>query len=260
MFNGMYRLVSRDLAIDLGTANTLIYVRGMGIVSNDPSVVAVQQASRGGKKVLAVGKEARRRPAPRSQRMRRLRSVAPIRAGICSAKRRTRETVDAAGRSIAIGGLGRRGSEAVGDSSCGSASDRICSGNLRFPSLPDDAEQTSPRPCQAPAAQWNSRRDSGSPASSVTRCHPDVTALGSQAGGMRLQPPYGSAMLAICLDPHSRLRQRRAPRRASRKPLASSASGVSLPTSSSSPTWRGRVFPARLSPDCPDFLDGPGLL
>src|SRR6266852_5897058 len=59
MVNGMYRLFSRDLPIDLGTANTLIYVRGMGIVSNEPSVVAVQQASRGGKKVLAVGKEAK---------------------------------------------------------------------------------------------------------------------------------------------------------------------------------------------------------
>src|SRR5256886_17133371 len=59
MFNGIYKLFSRDLAIDLGTANTLIYVRGMGIVSNEPSVVAVQQDSRGGKKVLAVGKEAK---------------------------------------------------------------------------------------------------------------------------------------------------------------------------------------------------------
>src|SRR6267143_327657 len=59
MFNGMYKLFSRDLAIDLGTANTLIYVRGMGIVSNEPSVVAVQQDSRGGKTVLAVGKEAK---------------------------------------------------------------------------------------------------------------------------------------------------------------------------------------------------------
>ena len=47
MFNGMYKLFSRDLAVDLGTANTLIYVRGMGIVSNEPSVVAVQQDSRG---------------------------------------------------------------------------------------------------------------------------------------------------------------------------------------------------------------------
>ncbi len=59
MFSGLYRLFSRDLAIDLGTANTLIYVRGMGIVSNEPSVVAVQQDSRGGKTVLAVGKEAK---------------------------------------------------------------------------------------------------------------------------------------------------------------------------------------------------------
>jgi rod shape-determining protein MreB len=59
MFNGMYKFFSRDLAVDLGTANTLIYVRGMGIVSNEPSVVAVQQDSRGGKKVLAIGKEAK---------------------------------------------------------------------------------------------------------------------------------------------------------------------------------------------------------
>src|ERR671927_142860 len=59
MFNGIYKLFSRDLAIDLGTANTLIYIRGVGIVSNEPSVVAVQQDARGGKKVLAVGKEAK---------------------------------------------------------------------------------------------------------------------------------------------------------------------------------------------------------
>jgi rod shape-determining protein MreB len=52
-------MLSRDLAIDLGTANTLIYIRGQGIVSNEPSVVAVQQDARGGRKVLAVGKEAK---------------------------------------------------------------------------------------------------------------------------------------------------------------------------------------------------------
>jgi rod shape-determining protein MreB len=52
-------MISRDLAIDLGTANTLIYIRGQGIVSNEPSVVAVQQDARGVKKVLAVGKEAK---------------------------------------------------------------------------------------------------------------------------------------------------------------------------------------------------------
>src|SRR5258708_25667266 len=59
MFNGIYKLFSRDLAIDLGTANTLIYIPGMGIVSNEPTVVAVQQDARGGKKALAVGKQAK---------------------------------------------------------------------------------------------------------------------------------------------------------------------------------------------------------
>src|SRR6187401_3382214 len=59
MFEWLHTLFSRDLAIDLGTANTLIYIRGIGIVSNEPSVVAVQQDARGGKKVLAVGKEAK---------------------------------------------------------------------------------------------------------------------------------------------------------------------------------------------------------
>src|ERR1700716_3572858 len=59
MFDWVHTLFSRDLAIDLGTANTLIYIRGVGIVSNEPSVVAVQQDARGGKKVLAVGKEAK---------------------------------------------------------------------------------------------------------------------------------------------------------------------------------------------------------
>jgi rod shape-determining protein MreB len=48
---------SNDLAIDLGTATTLVYVRGRGIVSCEPSVVAVQRDERGGKRVLAVGTE-----------------------------------------------------------------------------------------------------------------------------------------------------------------------------------------------------------
>ncbi len=50
---------SNDLAIDLGTANTLVYVKGKGIVLSEPSVVAVRQDGRGAKKVLAVGKEAK---------------------------------------------------------------------------------------------------------------------------------------------------------------------------------------------------------
>lgn len=50
---------SSDLAIDLGTANTLIYAKGRGIVVREPSVVAVQKESRGEKRVLAVGQEAK---------------------------------------------------------------------------------------------------------------------------------------------------------------------------------------------------------
>lgn len=56
-FRGMF---STDLAIDLGTANTLIHVRGQGIVLNEPSVVAIRQERAGGPKaVVAVGAEAK---------------------------------------------------------------------------------------------------------------------------------------------------------------------------------------------------------
>jgi rod shape-determining protein MreB len=59
MFDWLYDLFSNDLAIDLGTANTLIYVKGKGIVSSEPSVVAVQKDARGVRRVLAVGKDAK---------------------------------------------------------------------------------------------------------------------------------------------------------------------------------------------------------
>ena len=54
IFDWLYGLFSNDLAVDLGTATTLIYVKGRGIVSCEPSVVAVQKDPRGGKNVLAV--------------------------------------------------------------------------------------------------------------------------------------------------------------------------------------------------------------
>ena len=50
---------SNDLAIDLGTANTLVYVRGKGIVLCEPSVVAVRRDERGANRVVAVGKDAK---------------------------------------------------------------------------------------------------------------------------------------------------------------------------------------------------------
>ena len=59
MFDALLGMFSNDLAIDLGTANTLIYVKGKGIVSNEPSVVAVQQNGREARKVVAVGTEAK---------------------------------------------------------------------------------------------------------------------------------------------------------------------------------------------------------
>ena len=50
--------LSADMAIDLGTANTLVYVKGKGIVLNEPSVVAIEEF-RGKKQVLAVGNDAK---------------------------------------------------------------------------------------------------------------------------------------------------------------------------------------------------------
>jgi rod shape-determining protein MreB len=59
LFDWVYGLFSNDIAIDLGTATTLTFVKGKGIVANEPSVVAVQRGASGAKKVLAVGKEAK---------------------------------------------------------------------------------------------------------------------------------------------------------------------------------------------------------
>ena len=61
MFGFLRSYFSNDLAIDLGTANTLIYVRGKGIVLDEPSVVAIrQEAGPNGKKTIqAVGKDAK---------------------------------------------------------------------------------------------------------------------------------------------------------------------------------------------------------
>src|ERR1700759_3212151 len=60
MFKRLRGYFSSDLSIDLGTANTLIYVRDKGIVLNEPSVVAVQdEPTRGGKIIVAVGSEAK---------------------------------------------------------------------------------------------------------------------------------------------------------------------------------------------------------
>src|SRR3989454_5553626 len=56
LYNMLAGMFSNDLAIDLGTANTLVYVRGEGIVLNEPSIVAIHQADNS---VLAVGRDAK---------------------------------------------------------------------------------------------------------------------------------------------------------------------------------------------------------
>ena len=60
MLKKLFNWFSNDLAIDLGTANCLVYARDRGIIVNEPSVVAVHQTAGGGSKVLAVGHEAKK--------------------------------------------------------------------------------------------------------------------------------------------------------------------------------------------------------
>lgn len=57
MLNNIFGKISKDIGIDLGTANTLVYVKGRGIVINEPSVVALNKRTG---QILAIGKEARK--------------------------------------------------------------------------------------------------------------------------------------------------------------------------------------------------------
>ena len=59
MFKRLLGMFSNDLAIDLGTANTLVLVKGKGISINEPSVVAIQYDKHGRERILAVGQEAK---------------------------------------------------------------------------------------------------------------------------------------------------------------------------------------------------------
>ncbi len=59
MFGSLLGALSSDMAIDLGTANTLVYVKGRGIVLNEPSVVATITGRNGKKSVRAVGNDAK---------------------------------------------------------------------------------------------------------------------------------------------------------------------------------------------------------
>ena len=78
MLSKLFGFFSADMAIDLGTANTLVYVKGKGIVLNEPSVVAITEI-KGKKQVLAVGEEAKqmlgRTPG-------NIRAIRPLRDGV----------------------------------------------------------------------------------------------------------------------------------------------------------------------------------
>src|SRR3989338_7166271 len=78
MFSKLLGKLSSDMAIDLGTANTLVYVKGQGIVLNEPSVVAITN-SRDKQQVLAVGEEAKlmvgRTPG-------NIKAIRPLREGV----------------------------------------------------------------------------------------------------------------------------------------------------------------------------------
>ena len=77
-WNNLFKFGVQNMAIDLGTANTLVYVKGHGIVLNEPSVVAIAEV-KGKKQVLAVGKEAKqmlgRTPG-------NIRAIRPLRDGV----------------------------------------------------------------------------------------------------------------------------------------------------------------------------------
>src|SRR5271170_2835306 len=81
MFGFLRGYFSNDLSIDLGTANTLIYVRGQGIVLNEPSVVAIRQdkGPHGQKHIAAVGIEAKRMLGRTPENMT---AVRPLKEGV----------------------------------------------------------------------------------------------------------------------------------------------------------------------------------
>jgi len=78
MFARVFGFFSADMAIDLGTANTLVYVKGRGIVLNEPSVVAIAEI-KGKKRVLAVGEDAKRMLGRTPGN---IRAIRPLRDGV----------------------------------------------------------------------------------------------------------------------------------------------------------------------------------
>ena len=78
MFRLLSRFLSNDIAIDLGTANTLIFVRGKGIVLDEPSMVAIQSGAGNKSKIMAVGTETQKK---QGRAPRKIENVRPRRGG-----------------------------------------------------------------------------------------------------------------------------------------------------------------------------------
>ena len=79
IFDKILELFSNDLAIDLGTANTLVYLKGKGIVSNEPSVVAVQHIPGQKTRLIAVGQQAREMVGRTPES---IKAIRPLRDGV----------------------------------------------------------------------------------------------------------------------------------------------------------------------------------
>ncbi|MBK5199420.1 MAG: rod shape-determining protein, partial [Methyloceanibacter sp.] len=78
MFSRALGFVSADMAIDLGTANTLVYVPGRGIVLDEPSLIAVTQRD-GERQVIAVGHEAK---TMQGRTPSKIETIQPLRDGV----------------------------------------------------------------------------------------------------------------------------------------------------------------------------------
>src|SRR5258705_11799926 len=100
MLDRILGLFSRDIGIDLGTANTLVHVKDRGIVISEPSVVAIEART---KRVLAIGAEAKRMVGGTPAN---IIAIRPLRDGVISAsdltERKTRYFADKAHNGIGL--------------------------------------------------------------------------------------------------------------------------------------------------------------
>lgn len=108
VFKWLNSLFSSDLSIDLGTANTLIYVRGQGIVLDEPSVVAISQDSQDGrKKIVAYGKQAKQMLGRTPDN---LTTIRPMQDGVIADFKITSLMLDHFIKQVSKGGFFRHGS------------------------------------------------------------------------------------------------------------------------------------------------------